>query len=535
MKKNILSWSARTRDLLVALCGIIILSPLLLFITIWIKSDSKGPIFYRGERIGKNGKPFNILKFRTMYETPESYRGPKVTGNGDPRITKVGKWLRDSKINEIPQLWNVLIGEMSIVGPRPEDPKFVNTWPPEIRQEILSIRPGITSPASVLYRDEENMLTSPNTMDQYLGIIQPSKLRLDQLYVRHRSFLGDLDIIMWTILVLLPGLSKYQPPERLLYVGLAQRAGLYLANWFVIDFFVAILAITATGLFWRLFSPIDIGIIPSIIAAIEFAVVFTIVGAVFGIQKIHWSKASPADVFSIGLSSTIATIILYIFRQFLPAIPPQILLSAAITTFLGYVIARFRFRLVTGFATRFLNFRKGGDVFKERVLIVGSGDAGLFAAWLLENSRDASHFHVVGFIDDDLIKQGGRVRGIPILGGRNDIANIAKKNDVGIILFAIHNISPTNKNKIIQKCNETQAQLVMFPDVLNSLNSAIHNNKNEKSEREVSKSSNNHQQIFKKLDAVKDELDQGNLEQCIHQIDEIATLLKEEEHADVLE
>lgn len=111
-----------------------------------------------------------------MYERPESYAGPKITANGDGRITPVGQWLRNTKLNELPQLWNVLVGEMSLVGPRPEDPDYVAKWPAEARRELLQVRPGITSPASVLYRDEEQMMQIENRETDYLQKILPSKL-----------------------------------------------------------------------------------------------------------------------------------------------------------------------------------------------------------------------------------------------------------------------------------------------------------------------------------------------------------------------
>src|SRR5690606_29290266 len=104
------------------------------------------------------GKPFRILKFRTMYECPDSYQGPGITAKGDDRVTPVGQWLRHTKLNELPQLWNVLRGDMSLVGPRPEDPDFVKQWSAETRAELLAVRPGITSPASVLFPDEESLL-----------------------------------------------------------------------------------------------------------------------------------------------------------------------------------------------------------------------------------------------------------------------------------------------------------------------------------------------------------------------------------------
>src|SRR5574341_1928576 len=145
-------------DLCAAFLGLLILFPVFGLLAFLIKRESPGPVFYRGPRMGRDGKVFGMLKFRTMYERPASYEGPPVTAQDDGRITPLGKWLRDTKLNELPQLWNVLIGEMSLVGPRPEDPEVAATWPEAARREILSMRPGITSPASGLYRDEEKML-----------------------------------------------------------------------------------------------------------------------------------------------------------------------------------------------------------------------------------------------------------------------------------------------------------------------------------------------------------------------------------------
>jgi len=143
----------RTLDVTIAALGVLVLLPGLVLLAVLIKRDSPGPVFYWGERAGRHGRPFRILKFRTMYETGDSYNGPRVTGQGDPRITPFGQWLRETKVNELPQLWNVLKGDMSLVGPRPEDRDFVGHWPADVREVLLSVRPGITSPASVLYRD----------------------------------------------------------------------------------------------------------------------------------------------------------------------------------------------------------------------------------------------------------------------------------------------------------------------------------------------------------------------------------------------
>src|SRR6266498_1621334 len=148
----------RAFDVFFSVLGLVILSPFFLLVASLLRREGPGPIFYRGPRMGRHGKAFGILKFRTMREEQASYEGPSVTAQDDPRITPLGKFLRNTKINELPQLWNVLVGEMSLVGPRPEDPGIVATWPDAVRREILSVRPGITSPATVAYHDEEKLL-----------------------------------------------------------------------------------------------------------------------------------------------------------------------------------------------------------------------------------------------------------------------------------------------------------------------------------------------------------------------------------------
>ena len=157
----------RLFDIIVSGMGLIILSPIYALLAFYIKRTYPGPVFYRGARVGQHGRNFKILKFSTMANCREGEDGPRITAKDDPRITPIGRWLRDTKLNEIPQLWNVLVGEMSLVGPRPEDPEIVATWPENERQTILSIRPGITSPASIFFRDEERLLESESVMEKY--------------------------------------------------------------------------------------------------------------------------------------------------------------------------------------------------------------------------------------------------------------------------------------------------------------------------------------------------------------------------------
>ena len=191
----------RALDLVISILGLVVLSPLLLLLAIWIKLDSPGPVLYRGKRVGFDGRPFFIYKFRTMVQGAER-RGPAVTYRDDPRITKAGRFLRRTKLDELPQLLNVLKGEMSLVGPRPEDPSYVELYTPEQRQ-VLSVKPGITGSTQLEYRDEASMLHGESVDEEYVTRIMPKKLTLDLEYVRTRSLMLDLRIMWRTATTLL--------------------------------------------------------------------------------------------------------------------------------------------------------------------------------------------------------------------------------------------------------------------------------------------------------------------------------------------
>lgn len=191
----------RAFDLILSFAFLLITLPFLLLIALAIKVDSPGPILYRGKRIGRNGGAFEILKFRTMINRP-SLVGPAITGGKDPRITQVGRFLRNYKLDEIPQLLNVIRGEMSLVGPRPEDPRYVEYYTPEQRK-VLSVLPGIASSAAVEYRHEETILADvpAGELDQvYLEEILPEKLALDLDYIEDNSLLLDIKILTQAVL-----------------------------------------------------------------------------------------------------------------------------------------------------------------------------------------------------------------------------------------------------------------------------------------------------------------------------------------------
>ena len=185
----------RIFDFVISFLVILIALPLWLAVAMVIKLDSPGRVFHRATRIGKDDRPFTLYKFRTMVGDAPS-RGPGITQQGDPRITRVGRFLRKLKIDEMPQLINVLKGEMSIVGPRPEDPRYVAHYTPEQRR-VLSVRPGLASPAFIEYRHEEELLAAAgdDVEHVYLTQILPDKLRLDLDYIEQQSFPYDLAVL----------------------------------------------------------------------------------------------------------------------------------------------------------------------------------------------------------------------------------------------------------------------------------------------------------------------------------------------------
>lgn len=195
----------RAFDVAVASAGLVVTSPLLLVAAIAIKATSPGPALYRGVRVGRDGRTFHILKLRTMRAGADT-RGPALTTSGDARVTPVGRFLRRTKFDELPQLLNVIRGDMSLVGPRPEHPDFVQHYSHEQRQ-VLAVRPGITGPSSLEYMREEEMLTGPDPVALYITTIMPRKLALDLDYVRSATFEGDMRILAQTALRVL-GLSR---------------------------------------------------------------------------------------------------------------------------------------------------------------------------------------------------------------------------------------------------------------------------------------------------------------------------------------
>lgn len=189
----------RAYDVVLSAFGLLLLAPLLVFIAVLVKISDGGPIFFRQQRVGKHGRLFSIWKFRTMVVNAEKL-GRSITAGTDPRITTVGRWLRKTKCDELPQLWNVLRGDMSFVGPRPEVPRYVALYTPEQRK-VLELKPGITDLATLHFRDEEELLSRAADVEAfYVQDCIPRKIELNLLYAERAGIWEDTKIILQTVL-----------------------------------------------------------------------------------------------------------------------------------------------------------------------------------------------------------------------------------------------------------------------------------------------------------------------------------------------
>lgn len=190
--------SKRVFDFVSSLLGLTVLSPLMISVAIAIRIFDGSPVFFRQERIGLRGEPFVLLKYRTM-RLKADQEGPKITVSGDQRVTRVGNWLRKTKLDELPQLWNVVIGDMTLVGPRPEVREYVDLYTPDQRQ-VLELLPGITDPASLKYFDEDEVLSKQSEpLKYYVEKVMPDKIEINLRYAENATLLSDIRVALSTV------------------------------------------------------------------------------------------------------------------------------------------------------------------------------------------------------------------------------------------------------------------------------------------------------------------------------------------------
>ena len=441
----------RLFDIFFSALGLIVLSPLFLLIAILIKLTSPGPVFFRQERIGKNFKPFLLYKFRTMVPDAEK-KGPLITAAGDKRVTKIGYILRKTKMDELPQLINVLKGDMSLVGPRPEVKKYVEMYKKDY-EEILKIRPGITDIASLTYSNEEELLKGKNNYEDYYAyVILPEKIKLAKEYIKKASLWFDFKLILKTILKLI------YPAKTINKI--IENLGSYRT---VLVVFIQILLLALSN-YLAFFLRFDGQVSKKeMILFFKFLPILLIIRGIFlflfGLHKGLWRYTSIQDVlnifYSIGLSSlTFVTTIRYVFKNY--AYPRSVY---AIDAFLSVLF-------LTGirFIRKIHTLLEGSGFYKKKLLIMGAGDA---AELLLREIEHSPHYpyEVVGLIDDDPQKRGIKIRGVKVLGTRKELDKIIDKTDPDEIVIAIPSASAETLQSIVNDLRQYGRPLKIMPKV----------------------------------------------------------------------
>jgi hypothetical protein len=299
--------------------------------------------------------------------------------------------------------------------------------------------------------------------------VLPDKRRLDQLYVRHRSFWLDWDVLFWTLVVLLPRLRTFKPPEESIYWGPVSRFGRRHLSWFSVDTLTASIVFGATAL---ILHGLDDArwTFGALLLSLIFAASFGLTGALLGANRIIWSKASLADVLDLIPGWLVGATAAALVSRSGNLLPSSTVGLAAGLFFWGAVAIRYRQRVRARLTRRFWRLSRRPIVSRERVLIVGSGEAGQFAAWQLQHFRRGPNFyHLIGFVDDDVRLKHARISGIRVLGKSEDIPALVEEHDVGLLVFAIHNIAPANRKKLLNICSRSCAKLVCLPDFLGRL------------------------------------------------------------------
>ena len=288
-------------------------------------------------------------------------------------------------------------------------------------------------------------------MDDYYTNILPNKMRLDRLYVRYHSFFSDIDVIFWTLAILIPQIVKTRIPEGLIFAGpftvLIRRH----VSWFTIDLITTLIAVAITSILWRFSEPLNWGTSNLAALGVMMAILYSGFNVIFGVNKVNWSKARFNDVIGLVLSGSFATLIILVlvYLQTIynwlpyPPLPPMMVLTISLLAGAGFLSMRYRLRLIPAIANVWLSWRKNDVLVGERVIIAGSGEGTQIASWLLRRSMFRAAFSLVGVVDHmDPTAYGMKADGLWMLGSINDLPALIKKHDIGVILSTLPQNSP---------------------------------------------------------------------------------------------
>lgn len=457
----------RLFDVMVAGAALLIIWPLLLVIALTIKLDSSGPVFFRQVRVGRHGVPFRLFKFRTM---ALGGGGPEITIGDDARITRVGAVLRRYKLDELPQLIDVLRGTMSLVGPRPEVPRYVERYSPEQRNHVLSVRPGITDFASLKYRNESELLAkAANPEREYLEVIMPEKLRVAGNYIDHSSFQADLRLLGLTVRTVLVPVEPLRRIDRLMSkTGLWQRIDDLLSRphrhralWANVYDAAAVLAAWHLTYLFRLgFERWQPGR-PWYDDYVSVGVVLTYLGSIylFGVRAALWRYFGFDDFRRLALASCAAGLVCAcaVMMAELVGVSRAVLVLHPMFSLLALALSRMVLRVLWEYA----HGRAGGDDGAKRyVIIIG---ANLSARRLLAGLHMRLGWHVLMFLDDSPELLGMRIAGVPVTGPIDALRNPAVTVGATHVVLALDESPPERRAQALQLARESGLVVLTLP------------------------------------------------------------------------
>ncbi len=441
----------RLLDLSASAIGLLLLWPVFLVIAVLIKLEDGGPVLFKQLRVGRGCKSFFILKFRTM-RVDGPAKGPAITVKDDPRVTAIGGLLRPTKLDELPQLWNVLVGDMSLVGSRPEVPRYVDMFRAEYT-EILKIRPGITDLASIRYRDENNLLDQSGDPEAtYIERILPEKLKLARDYVRKASMSYDLQLVLTTLACLLyPARAIERAVDRLspyrFWLGLLVQSAA------VVGAFVLAFEIRFDGrvpaeeavMFWR--------VLPAVIVARLLWL------NVFGLFHSVWRYSTVRDLRSIAFAVTLGSLTWYVAAHWLMGAP-------GFSRGIVIIDALLLMGLLAGIriARRLHSELRPGAMPTRRVLLVGEEESmARVARELLD--RPAQDCQVVGMLNGDLRRKGTRIHGVPVLGTKSDLGDVIRQVDPDEVLLAMPGATKELRERLLAECRSLGKTARLAPEL----------------------------------------------------------------------
>ncbi|MHB8174236.1 MAG: SDR family NAD(P)-dependent oxidoreductase, partial [Nitrospirota bacterium] len=468
----------RLFDLIFSVLGLLFLSPLMCLIALAIKLQDGGPVFFMQERIGRGLKPFRMYKFRSM-TSDASQIGPPITIEGDARVTRLGKILRKLKADELPQLINVLKGDMSMVGPRPEVWKYVNHFISDFR-EILKVRPGITDYASIVYHSEEEVLKRSDEPEKYyLDTVLPAKIELNKLYVREMNLARDVEIILRTFLALFSsrlsrccGLFRTRACNICLNTGrrfngvkefIAAYRGIFILIYHA--FSVALAQYLAFSLLEGSAPEKYAQIVPYSILLV-LAIRLPLFKA-FGLYRGLWRYTGVSDVVRIILSVTAGTMVYApLGRMWLLKNPPVPLSVIALDWLLTVAFVSSIRLLLRVYKDYAVIDRKG-----KKVLLIGAGNAG---EMIVRDMRKNQHLHdPVCFVDDDRLKKGLSIHGVPIVGTTEDLGAVISEFRPEEFLIAIPSAKPATMLSLMKRLSEYRLPIKTLPSMSDIINGHV--------------------------------------------------------------